>query len=163
MLLLVRVIHITFCEWQRTATGKDSAIRCGLLGAALLSKTARRYDALASARFFAFCIVDAAFSFTYSCGLLLSSILCNVFRKGFLLPHWVAVPYLCQHSPGFGEFTLCGHNTDGLRLLLRITRASSGGLNEVSERLHGKQRLISIKSAVVLCGRLLDAGEFGYR
>ncbi|KRY32179.1 hypothetical protein T01_14937, partial [Trichinella spiralis] len=67
---------------------------------------------VASARFFAFCIVDAAFSFTYSCGLLLSSILCNVFRKGFLLPHWVAVPYLCQHSPGFGEFTLCGHNTD---------------------------------------------------
>ncbi|XP_003365995.1 conserved hypothetical protein [Trichinella spiralis] len=122
-----------------------------------------RFIAVASARFFAFCIVDAAFSFTYSCGLLFNSILCSAFRKVFLLPHCVAVPYLCQHSPGFGEFTLCGHNTDGLRLLLRITRASSGGLNEVSGRLHGKQRLISIKSAVVLCGRLLDAGEFGYR
>ncbi|KRZ92620.1 hypothetical protein T08_5514 [Trichinella sp. T8] len=31
---------------------------------------------------------------------------------GYLLPHWVAVPYLCQLSPGFGEFTLSGHNTD---------------------------------------------------
>ncbi|KRY32191.1 hypothetical protein T01_4165 [Trichinella spiralis] len=89
---------------------------------------------VASARFFAFCIVDAAFSFTYSCGLLFNSILCSAFRKVF--------------RNAFSE---------------RITRASSGGLNEVSERLHGKQRLISIKSAVVLCGRLLDAGEFGYR
>ncbi|XP_003368012.1 hypothetical protein Tsp_15487 [Trichinella spiralis] len=112
-----------------------------MLGAALLSGTARHYDALASARFFAFCIVDAAFSFTYSCGLLFNSILCSAFRKVFLLPHCVAVPYLCQHSPGFGEFTLCGHNTDGLRLLLRITRASSGGLNEVSGRLHRKAAL----------------------
>ncbi|KRX12313.1 hypothetical protein T07_5430 [Trichinella nelsoni] len=41
--------------------------------------------------------------------------------------------------------------------------ASSGGPNEVSGRLHGKQRLISIKISVVLCGRLLDAVEFGNR
>ncbi|KRX28825.1 hypothetical protein T06_11546, partial [Trichinella sp. T6] len=41
--------------------------------------------------------------------------------------------------------------------------ASSGIRNEVSGRLHGKQRLISIKCAVVLCGRLLGAAEFGNR
>ncbi|KRX34341.1 hypothetical protein T05_16495 [Trichinella murrelli] len=43
------------------------------------------------------------------------------------------------------------------------TTASSGIRNEVSGRLHGKQRLISIKSAVVLCSRLLDAVAFGNR
>ncbi|KRY25420.1 hypothetical protein T03_14713, partial [Trichinella britovi] len=37
------------------------------------------------------------------------------------------------------------------------------GPNKVSGRLHGKQRLISIKSAVVLFGQLLDAVEFGNR
>ncbi|KRX20741.1 hypothetical protein T07_3781 [Trichinella nelsoni] len=125
---------------------------------------------------------------------------------GFLLPHWVAVPYLRQLSPGYGEFTLSavtilmlncpfdiadqedlvedivqapipGYQITTFALIQRfvVARAettsqgdqsiiaSSGGPNIVSGRLHGKQHLISIKSAVVLCGRLVAAVEFENR
>ncbi|KRX12301.1 hypothetical protein T07_14561 [Trichinella nelsoni] len=147
MLLLFPAIHGTFYVWNRIATGTVSEIQCGYFWDNFALRCSQEDP------------VDDKPQLELSCGAV----------RVWYLDHKYAHQSVQALTPG--------HHITTFALIQRFVVAtvqttsqgdqsiiaSSGGPNEVSGRLHGKQRLISIKISVVLCGRLLDAVEFGNR